>query len=363
MRRGELVAQDYYRQVLRLVYRLVFLFAAEDRDLLLLPGEAYAAARERYLRYYSTIRLRRLAERRTGTRHADSYAALRLVMRKLASDAGCPELALPALGSFLFSDRALPGIESCDISNHDLLDAVRALAIAVMNGVWRSVDYKNLGAEELGSVYESLLELHPHLDLDAASFELDVAAGHERKTTGSYYTPTSLVECLLDSALNRVLDEAGKTSDPQAAILKLKVIDPACGSGHFLIAAAHRIAKRLASLRTGDEEPSPEAIRTALRDVIGHCIYGVDVNPMAVELCKVNLWLEALEPSKPLSFLEHRIQIGNSLLGTTPRLLEAGIPDEAFQPIEGDLRKACTKWRQVNKNERKAREIGGEVCV
>ena len=101
--------------------------------------------------------------------------------------------------------------------------------------------------------------------------------------------------------------------DSEAAILKLKVVDPACGSGHFLIAAAHRVAKRLAAARTGDEEPSPDALRKALRDVIGHCIYGVDVNPMAVELCKVNLWLEALDPGKPLSFLDHRIQCGNSL--------------------------------------------------
>ncbi len=358
LRRGEIVAQEYYRQVLRLVYRLLFLFAAEDRNLLLLPGEVHSVARERYLRYYSSIRLRHLAERRTGTRHADLYAALRLVMRKLASDTGCPQLALPALGGFLFSDRALPDIEACDISNHDLLDTIRALAITVMNGVWRSVDYKNLGAEELGSVYESLLELHPRLDLDAATFDLGIAAGHERKTTGSYYTPTSLVECLLDSALNPVLEKANRKPEQETAILKLKVVDPACGSGHFLIAAAHRIAKRLASLRTGDDEPSPEAIRAGLRDVIGHCIYGVDANPMAVELCKVNLWLEALEPGKPLSFLEHRIQVGNSLLGTTPPLLEAGISDEAFQPIEGDLKEACTKWRKVNKNERKAREIG-----
>ena len=189
-------------------------------------------------------------------------------------------------------------------------------------------------------------------------FDLDIAAGHERKTSGSYYTPTSLVECLLDSALNPVLEEASKKAEPETAILRLKVVDPACGSGHFLIAAAHRIAKRLASVRTGDDEPSPEAIRTALRDVIGHCIYGVDMNPMAAELCKVNLWLDALEPGKPLSFLEHRIQVGDSLLGTTPRLLEGSIPDEAFQAIEGDLKEACTKWRKVNKSERKAREVG-----
>src|SRR5439155_17000987 len=136
-------------------------------------------------------------------------------------------------------------------------------------------------------------------------------------------------------------------------ILRLKVCDPACGSGHFLIAAAHRLAKHLASVRTGDAKPAPEAVRTALRDVIGHCIYGVDINPMAVELCKVSLWMEALEPGKPLSFLDHRIQVGNSLLGATPALLSHGIPDEAFQPIEGDDKAYCREWKKQNKEERK----------
>ena len=126
------------------------------------------------------------------------------------------------------------------------------------------------------------MELHPKINADAATFELDVAAGHERKTTGSYYTPTSLITCLLDSALDPVLEEAAKKPTPKeadAAILAMKVCDPACGSGHFLIAAAHRIAKRLAAVRTGDVEPAPEAYRQALRNVISHCIFGVDSAP------------------------------------------------------------------------------------
>jgi hypothetical protein len=350
LRSGVLDKQDYYRQILRLVYRLLFLFVADDRDLLLAPT-ADPAAQKRYRDFYATTRLRRLATTRAGSRHHDLYCGLKLVMEKLSGD-GCPELALPALGSFLFSPRALPDLNPCDISNLHLLEAIRSLAVTQTGQSRRVVDYKNLGAEELGSVYESLLELHPDVNLDAATFQLNVASGHERKTTGSYYTTTSLIACLLDSALQPLLKEAAQKSDPQSAILALKVVDPACGSGHFLIAAAHRIAKCLASARTGDEEPSPEARRTALRDVIGHCIYGVDVNPMAVELCKVNLWLEALEPGKPLLFLEHRIQPGNSLVGVTSALIDQGIPDVAFDPIEGDSKEACTKWRNVNKSER-----------
>src|SRR5207249_5630529 len=213
--------------------------------------------------------------------------------------------------------------------------------------------YRNLGSEELGSIYESLLEMHPELNADAGTFVLSTAGGHERKTTGSYYTPTSLISALLDSALDPVLEEAARKPDPKAAILDLKVCDPATGSGHFLVAAAHRIAKRLAAIRTGDEEPAPEALRTAVRDVVGRCIYGVDLNPMAVELCKVSLWMEALEPGKPLSFLDHRIVCGNSLLGTTPALLRQGVPDEAFDPIEGDDKEVCRKFKKQNKEERK----------
>ncbi|MCK4306421.1 MAG: SAM-dependent DNA methyltransferase, partial [Candidatus Eisenbacteria sp.] len=103
---------------------------------------------------------------------------------------------------------------------------------------------------------------------------------------------------------------------------------------------------------TGEEEPAPKAMPTALRDVMGRCIYGVDLNPMAIELCKINLWMEALEPGKPLSFLDHHIQCGNSLLGTTPELMEGGIPDDAFKPIQGDDKKVCAALRKQNKQER-----------
>ncbi len=140
-----------------------------------------------------------------------------------------------------------------------------------------------------------------------------------------------------------------------AALLALKVCDPACGSGHFLIAAARRIARRLAQLRSGDEEPSPSMIRHALREVIAHCIYGVDINPMAVELCKVNLWLEALEPGKPLTFLDAHIKCGNSLVGVGPGMdvYDLIIPDEAFDPVTGDDKKVASALKKRNKEERK----------
>jgi Eco57I restriction-modification methylase len=355
LRRGNLSEQDYYRQLLRLVYRLIFLFVAEERGLLLDPKTALTA-RERYTRFYSIARLRHLAERQLGTRHTDLWQALRLVMEMLGSDTGCPELGLPALASFLFLDQAIPDLIGCELANRDLLAAIRGLAFTEQGRTRRIVDYKNLRAEELGSVYEALLEEHPQLELDASKFELVKVVGSERKTTGSYYTPESLVQTLLDSALAPVIEDSLKEADPDAALLDLKVCDPACGSGHFLIAAAHRIAKQLASVRTGDAEPSPEATRTALREVIARCIYGVDVNPLAVELCKVSLWMEALDPGKPLSFLENRIVCGNSLIGVSPGLDISEIPDEAFNPVTGDHKPTASALKKRNKAERKGQE-------
>lgn len=355
LRSGELDRQDYYRELLRLVYRLIFLFVAEDRDALLDP-DAPQEARQRYTKFYASNRLRELAGRRRGTAHDDLWRGLRLVLSKLHD--GSPELGLPALGSFLWRPEAVDWIGDAELRNDDLLAALRALSYTTQDHQLLPVNWRTLGSEELGSVYESLLELHPKMNREAGTFELDTAAGHERKTTGSYYTPTSLVDRLLDSALEPVLEEAMRADDPEAALLDLKVCDTAAGSGHFLVAAARRIALRLASVRTGDEEASPEAVTHALRDVVGRCIYGVDLNPLAVELCKVSLWMEALEPGKPLSFLDHHIQLGNSLLGTTPHLLREGIPDDAFKEIEGDDKKVVRDLRKQNRDERKSEQIG-----
>jgi len=130
------------------------------------------------------------------------------------------------------------------------------------------------------------------------------------------------------------------------------VCDPACGSGHFLVAAARRLAERVATVRTGEVDPSPVHQQQALYDVISRCIYGVDLNPMAAELAKVSLWIEALQPGRPLSFLDAHVKVGNSLLGTTPALLAAGIPDAAFTPIEGDDRKYAAALKKRNAAER-----------
>lgn len=381
---GELLTQDYYRQLLRIVYRLLFLFVAEDRELLH-PPEANEQACDLYDANYSTRYLRDLAAKMRGSKHADLWHIFSLVSASLAKPEGCPELGLSGLGSFLWAGSSTPdllgpaqseGDKPVLLRNDDLLTAIRSLGFVERDRTLRIVDYRNLGSEELGSVYESLLELIPDINLQAKTFSLRTAAGNERKTTGSYYTPDSLVQCLLDSALEPVIDDRLKEATSKAkaegrsiqeaqeqALLNITVCDPAVGSGHFLIAAAHRLASRLARIRSGEIEPVPDDYQHALRDVIRRCLYGVDINPMAAELCKVSLWIESLDPGKPLSFLDHHIKVGNSLLGTTPTLMAAGIPDDAFKPLEGDEKEVVSYYKKRNKQEMKDRKTGQKTLL
>ena len=358
LREGELAADDYLRALLRTVYRLLFLLVTESRDLLLHP-KASEAAQARYREFYSMERLRTLADRQRGSPHHDLWDQHRVVARALGDEAGAPAIGIAPLGGDLWSEEFVAALGHAVIDNHHLLAAVRALGSVRDREarVTRPVDYRNLGVEELGSIYESLLELHAEIGPGPQpSFDLAAAAGSERKTTGSYYTPSSLIDRLLKTALDPVIQEAEAAGE--AALLALRVLDPACGSGHFLIAAAHRIANRLAAVRSEDDEPDPDTLRHALREVIGRCVYGIDKNPMAVELCKVSLWLEAMEPGRPLNFLDHHVVCGNSLLGTTPRLLADGVPNEAFKALTGDDKERVKALRKANRSERSQRDQG-----
>ena len=344
--------EDLHHALLRLVYRLLFLFVAEDRGALLDPN-ANPAIRKRYADYFSTTRLRRLAMRRRGTRHADLWAALTVVIRALGDEQGESALGIPGIGG-LYDPHEVDGlIVDSQLPNDALLSAVRSLSIVQPKGQQRrSVDYRNLGAEELGSIYESLLELVPRHNSADQTFSLENLAGNDRKTTGSYYTPTSLIDLVLDETLDPLLDEAERADDPETALLAMTVCDPACGSGHFLVAAARRIAERLATVRTGEIDLTPTDVQDALHEVVARCIYGVDLNPLAAELAKVSLWLEAMTPGRPLSFLDAHIKVGNALLGSTPALIAEGIPDSAFIALSGDDKKVVSGLKRHNKLER-----------
>jgi hypothetical protein len=350
---GELPLTDFFGQLLRLVYRLIFLLVAEDRGLLH-PPDCSPSAAKLYTEGYSVSALRERAIRRTAwDQHFDRWEGLLITFAGLAN--GQPKLALPALGG-LFEDTVIPDLEPARLANRALMEAVYRLAWLKDDASLVPVNWRDMETEELGSVYESLLELTPIL-VDQGRVltfaEGDETKGNQRKTTGSYYTPDSLVQTLLDSALDPVLDRVeSESNDKVQGLLSVTVIDPACGSGHFLLAAARRIAARVARARTGGVA-SAQDYRHALRDVVRSCIHGADRNPMAVELTKVALWIETVEPGKPLGFLDASILSGDSLLGVFDlEVLRDGIPDAAYKPLSGDDKDAAKYFDRRNKAER-----------
>ncbi|MFF4763886.1 Eco57I restriction-modification methylase domain-containing protein [Streptomyces sp. NPDC001292] len=378
-RGGKAALDDFHHELLRLAYQLVFLFVAEDRDALLLrpqddtspeEAEALEEARDLYTRYFSTARLRRIASRRPGDRNTDLWVGLRTVLNALGQEGGLEALALPELGGLYFRFEEddpewaalLPGspepLRAADLPNENLLAAVKLLSrVYDRQGRPTRVDYRHLGADELGSVYESLLELIPRHNPAKNEFWLqDLVAGNKRKTTGSYYTPSVLIEKLLDNALDPVIEKYAASGIPDD-LLKIRFVDPSCGSGHVLVAAARRIALRYAQMYDDELEPAPERIREAMSKVVRDCVHGVDINPLAAEIAKVSLWLESLTPGEPLAYLDDRIKVGNGLLGTTPKLLESGIPETAFKRLEGDEAKAVTEARDRNRKELKGVEV------
>jgi hypothetical protein len=348
---GQIPLTGWFNELLRLVYRLIFLMVAEDRNLLHAPG-ASTAARSLYADGYSLTALRTLCTRgATWDRHHDRFEGVKVLFRALA--AGEEKLALPALGGIFAADQ-LPSLETARLRNRAFMEALYRLSWLADAAGMVPVNWRAMETEELGSVYESLLELQPQLGPDGKSlvFASDAAEqrGNQRKTTGSYYTPDSLVQALLDSALDPVVEKTEAADDPAAALLKLRIIDPACGSGHFLLAAARRIATRLARIRA-EGTPSTEDFRHALRDVARCCIHGVDRNPMAVELTKVALWIETVDPGLPLGFFDAQIRCGDALLGVFDiNVLQNGIPDAAYKPLTGDDRATAKFYAQANKD-------------
>lgn len=346
--------RDLQRALLRVAYRLIVLFVVEDRGLLH-SAEAPAAARTLYADYFSTARLRKLAASPIGGWHTDLWESHQIVTDALAGE-GLPNLGLGGLGASLFTRDALSILDGARLPNRAFLAAIRALSQIddPVTGVPRPVDYRNLDSEELGGMYEGLLAYTPRYHADDRTFTLEFASGNDRKKSGSYYTPSDLIALVLDEALDPLIDEALRSDEPERALLDLTVVDPACGSGHFVVAAARRLANALATVRTGDTEPAPAALREATADVIERCVYGVDINDLAIEIVKVALWLEAFDADRPFPFLDAHFRVGNTLLGTTPELLRHNIPDTAFVALGDDDKEWTKKLKARNKAERNA---------
>jgi uncharacterized protein (DUF433 family) len=362
IRDESLTARKFYQVNLRLIYRLLFLMVTEERKLIYPSSETTnKKSSEIYYSYYSLHRLTEMAEKLyyIDRNKSDLWQSLLSTFRLFEDEAYGKPLNIQPLGSGIFSTDALGLLSDLSLDNESVLSALKFFTSFVNeNKQVIRVNYADLNVEELGSVYEGLLDLEPvFYNIDASKigdiiFDL-TSEGTERKTTGSYYTKPELVNELIKSSLVPVIRERLEIYDTKKdqikALLSLKICDPAAGSGHMLLAAARTIAWEVASLRSKGEHPEPPIYRESLREVINHCLYAVDFNPEAVELCKLALWLEGHNSGKPLSFLDHKIRNGNSLVGV-PNLnvLDMGIPAGAFNPITGDEKEVTTKIKKQN---------------
>ena len=374
IREHQIDAQTFYQYQLRLIYRLLFLMVIEERNLVF-PKAADKIKRNIYYQYYSVDRLRRLSAKRylADPKHKDLWIALKHTFRLFEEQKYGAPLGIAPLAGELFNTLTFGMLHNASLDNKCLLGCLNRLSTFrnPINNQIMTINYAALNVEEFGSVYEGLLEYEPQIIDDGRYLQFGFSKGNERAASGTHYTPDELVTPLIKHSLEHVIQNKIQTATnlhkqspdsdlrafKESQILSITVCDVACGSGHILLNAARRIAMELAYVRTGEEQPSPQALREAVRDVIRNCIFGVDINPLAVELCKVAMWLEAHNPNEPLNFLDHRIKCGNAIMGLVGQEeLKNGIATEAFKTLPGDEKETAAKLRKQNKDEIKDRE-------
>ncbi len=298
-------AQAAFEQALTIVYRMLFLLFAEARSLVPLWHPVYRDS-------YSLEALRDLAD--DSRRRPGVWEALRAIARLAHAGCRAGDLRVTPFNGRLFSPARTPLAERRDLDDESARQAVRALSSRPTpdRAGRERIAYRDLGVEQLGAVYETLLDYEPTGNGDAVRLE---SGSGIRKATGTFYTPQPIADYLVRRTLAPLVRDAA----PER-ILELRVVDPAMGSGAFLVAACRYLAAAYESalVRSGgchaaDLGPSE---RSAIRRAIAErCLYGVDRNPMAVQLGRLSLWLATLAADRPLSFLDHRLQVGDSLLG------------------------------------------------
>ena len=359
---GIMKPADFYAEQLQLIYRILFLIVIEERNLVYAEtrDEELQRYRKLYYGYYSIERLRKLAAKLhyvDGRKH-DLWQGLKATFRLFEEGFYGERLGIKPLGSGIFSPVALGQLPTLFLSNEALLKVIRRLTFFENEQKQQvRVNYSDLDVEEFGSVYEGLLEYDAEFKAINGITHFTFKEGKGRGESGAHYTPEELVKPLIKYSLDYVIEERLKATNPEQSLLSIRVCDVACGSGHILLSAARKIAIELARIRTSEEQPSPTAMRHALRDVIRTCIFGVDKNPLAVNLCKVALWLEAHNPGEPLNFLDHHIKCGDAIVGLAHQEeLFRGIADEAFKALPGDDKLIASALAKRNKAERKQRE-------
>ena len=358
---GTMDAAKLNKELIHFIYRLLFLFIIEERGLVYQIPDSVDAPdykqichwQDIYNKFYAASRLRHLSELSYLKQHqySDLWQGLMETFHLFEPDAFGEKLGIKPLGGVLFDGNTLHWLKRCRVSNYDLLSAFSYLnEFTDENHQLVKINYSSLDVEEFGSVYEGILEMRPFIQpgISASEWSFGFVGGLDRKSTSSYYTRPDLVQHLIKTALEPVIKEKisslATTEEKVKALLNMKVCDPASGSGHIVLAMARTIAWYVCTLRTGEDNPASLDYRQALREVISRCVYAVDYNPDAVELCKVVLWIEGYCAGKPLSFLDHHIRCGNSVLGVSNlQMLIDGVPDKAFTAEDNDTLRAVKK--------------------
>ena len=378
---GDFDENEYYRYQLRIIYRLLFLFVIEERNLVYSDSKTPETRRfsQIYFNYYSLQRLRKLAKKLPppeANRHFDLWRGLVSTFSLFEDNEIGRKLGIMSLRGDLFGYESISNtrydLHQCYLSNAILLNIIRALTYFENENKTTliAVNYGGLDVEEFGSVYEGLLELQLTVRKVEGSelYSCGFGSSNERSKSGSHYTPEELVQPLIKHSLEHLIEDRTKAYYQKRAtkditiqsLLSLKICDVACGSGHILLSAGRRVALEIAKIKTDEEQPNPLSIRQAMKDVVRNCIYGVDRNPLAVELCKIALWLEAYNPGEPLNFLDHHIKCGDAIVGLAHRgELDNGIPDEAFAALPVDDKAIAKLFKGKNTKERKVRKSSG----
>lgn len=304
------------------VYRLLFLLFAEARNLVPTWHPIY---RDSYT--IDTI-VRPLENLHGGHSPAGVWEAFQALSRLAHRGCRAGPMRVPPFNGRLFSPASAPLAARTSLSDAVVRRAVMSLTSRASGEGRRTISYADLGVEQLGAVYEHLLDFV--VSTQGASAEL-IATGR-RKATGSFYTPRTLTEFVVRRGLAAVVQ--GRTPD---GILALRIVDPAMGSGAFLVSACRYLAQAYeqalieeGTVAAGD---LTEQDRAGFRRAVAQrCLFGVDINPMAVQLARLSMWLATLAADKPLTFLDHRLRAGHTLIG-------ASISDVVTRPFPGRARR------------------------
>ncbi|MBN1215715.1 MAG: N-6 DNA methylase [Candidatus Lokiarchaeota archaeon] len=359
--------EEYYAELLRIIYRIIFILYAEQREML--PGVGSI-----YFEEFSLTTLKMLAEKPIKPeKNYDLWNKMFLTFNLVGN--GNEFLEINTYNGGLFDDDNLKIIleNKLKISNNVLLKIIRDITTTKTNNIRQRINFLEINEEEIGAIYESLLDYKPYVN---ENHHFQLIEGTERKSTGSYYTPKELIDILIRTTLQPLVEDRLKNiendiNEKENAILDIKVCDPACGGGTFLLAALDYLGKYLAEVRTGIDSPLDVDLREARRDILQHCIYGVDLNPLAVELAKISLWLRASVKNKPLNFLDNHIKCGNSLIGFGQRININEINPNAFNAISGNKstgipsenKKLMIRAREIIKKEINERKIKGSPTL